>query len=149
MAIKTSIIRIAIEMKASDDGDDLTNLNWVSGIEVPLPANFSGSILDKKSPRNRNRGSRSPFRELTASRSAKGVETVLTSPRINESASISRNHKNYPTTPLQRPTTIVDESNGRYKRPDCSYACLVGMALKASPGTGGCLPVHEIYQYIE
>lgn len=31
-------------------------------------------------------------------------------------------------------------------KPNCSYTCLIGMALKAS---SGCLPVNAIYQYIE
>ena len=31
-------------------------------------------------------------------------------------------------------------------KPNCSYTCLIGMALKASTG---CLPVNAIYQYIE
>jgi len=33
-----------------------------------------------------------------------------------------------------------------YIKPNCSYTCLIGMALKAS---SGCLPVNAIYQYIE
>ncbi len=33
-----------------------------------------------------------------------------------------------------------------FNKPNCSYTCLIGMALKASTG---CLPVNAIYQYIE
>lgn len=32
------------------------------------------------------------------------------------------------------------------EKPNCSYTCLIGMALKAS---NGCLPVNAIYQYVE
>jgi forkhead box protein N len=34
-----------------------------------------------------------------------------------------------------------------FARPPCSYSCLIAMSLKASPT--GCLPVHEIYRFVE
>ena len=34
-----------------------------------------------------------------------------------------------------------------YRKPNCSYTCLIGMALQASKN--GCLPVNEIYKFIE
>lgn len=43
----------------------------------------------------------------------------------------------------------LDESLDELKshiKPNCSYTCLIGMAMKASTG---CLPVNAIYQYIE
>lgn len=38
-------------------------------------------------------------------------------------------------------------SPGGHLRPPCSYSCLIAMALTASPT--GCLPVNEIYHFIE
>ena len=40
----------------------------------------------------------------------------------------------------------TEEKVKSYIKPNCSYTCLIGMALKASRG---CLPVNAIYQYIE
>lgn len=42
--------------------------------------------------------------------------------------------------------TEEDNINAHSGKPNCSYTCLIGMALKAS---NGCLPVNAIYQYIE
>ena len=39
-----------------------------------------------------------------------------------------------------------DEVVVYHDKPNCSYTCLIGMALKASTG---CLPVNAIYQYVE
>ena len=146
------------------DDIDLTNLNWVSGAPVPLPANFSVSPPDQKSPNTRNRGSPfSPFRGCTTISNASSpasqsrpVEIVVTSPWRNESSvstpqssSVLHSYNNYPATPLRRPNISIHEHDSGYQRPNCSYTCLIGMALKASPGTDGCLPVNEIYKYIE
>ncbi len=40
-----------------------------------------------------------------------------------------------------------EDEDSVHDKPNCSYTCLVGMALKAS--TNGCLPVNAIYLYIE
>ena len=39
------------------------------------------------------------------------------------------------------------EEDSRTKKPNCSYTSLIGLALMASQD--GCLPVSEIYTYIE
>lgn len=44
-------------------------------------------------------------------------------------------------------SVVVEEGESAHNdKPNCSYTCLIGMALKAS---SGCLPVNAIYQYIE
>ena len=142
---------------------DLTNLNWVPGAPVPLPSNFSVSPPDQKSPINRNRGSPfSPFRGCTtisntssSASQSRPVEIVVTNSWRNDSASTPRspsvlhNCSSHPSMPVRRRNTSISASNSEYPKPNCSYTCLIGMALKASPGTDGCLPVNEIYKYIE
>lgn len=142
---------------------DLTNLNWVPGAPAPLPASFSVSPPDQKSPSNRNRGSPfSPFPGCTilsntsspASQS-RPVEIVVTNSWRNEnvftpqSPPVLHNCSSHPSTPQRRRNTSLCNNNSEYPKPNCSYTCLIGMALKASPGTDGCLPVNEIYKYIE
>ena len=46
----------------------------------------------------------------------------------------------------EAPIAVEDERSTQNDKPNCSYTCLIGMALKAS---SGCLPVNAIYQYIE
>lgn len=41
----------------------------------------------------------------------------------------------------------IDPCCSTYRKPNCSYTCLIGMALQASKN--GCLPVNEIYKFIE
>lgn len=149
-------------LRGSDD-IDLTNLNWVPGAPVPLPANFSVSPPDQKSPSARNRGSPfSPLRGCTTisntsspASQSRPVEIVVTSPWRNEnvstpqSPSVLHDYSNHPATPLRRRNHSISDNNSEHKKPNCSYTCLIGMALKASPGTDGCLPVNEIYKYIE
>lgn len=152
-------------MSAIDENDDvdLTNLNWVAGAPVPFPANFSMSPPKHKSPSIRNRTSPySPFRgcgnlSTTSSPASQSrpVEIVVTSScgkasatATPTSASDEINLSNYsnPTTPVRGNR---HERDSEYQKPNCSYTCLIGMALKASPGTDGCLPVNEIYKYVE
>lgn len=139
---------------------DLTNLNWVPGAPVPLPVNFSVSPPDQKSPSNRNRGSSlSPFSGCTTASSpalhSRPVEIVVTNQWRNDnvstpqSPSMLHNCSSHPSTPQRRRNNSICDNNSEYPKPNCSYTCLIGMALKASPGTDGCLPVNEIYKYIE
>lgn len=50
----------------------------------------------------------------------------------------------------ERGPTIYVDSYGN-KKPMCSYSCLIAIALKAATVTesGACLPVQQIYNYIE
>lgn len=141
------------------DDVDLTNLNWVAGAPVPLPASFSVSPPDRKSPNIRNRGSPfTPFHgccpvSVTNSPTSQSrpVEIVVTSPwrkenLTHQTCSVSHNCSSNPTTPLRGSNT---GNESEYHKPNCSYTCLIGMALKASPATDGCLPVNEIYKYVE
>lgn len=136
-------------MSATDD-IDLTNLNWVAGAPVPLPANFSMSPPEQKSPTIRNRGTpNSPFRGCASATSSpathsRPVEIVVTSPWRKDSNQVSQ--ITVPTTPI---CDSIRENESECQKPNCSYTCLIGMALRASSGTDGCLPVNEVYRYIE
>ena len=143
-------------MSAVDESDDidLTNLNWVAGAPVPLPANFSMSPPEHKSPSIRNRASPySPLRGGATSSPAsqsRPVEIVVTS-SWEEAESVATTQDtsllhSYPTTPIHG---SHHERDSECQKPNCSYTCLIGMALRASPGTDGCLPVNEIYKYVE
>ena len=142
-----------MSVRSGSEDVDLTNLNWVSGAPAPLPSSFSVSPPDhKQSPTIRNRLSPySPFRSCAPSSTASSpatpsgrpVEIVVASPWRKENVSKTSLEAN-----LHDDSTNKDRRNDR-KKPTCSYTCLIGMALRASPGTDGCLPVHEIYKYIE
>ena len=151
-------------MSASDERDDvdLTNLNWVAGAPVPLPNNFSMSPPEYKSPIKTVRNQSSPctsFRgcgptSTTGSPASqchsRPVEIVVTSPwrkdNVATSQTFSVTQSSNPTTPLR---CGYHDNETECQKPNCSYTCLIGMALRASSGTNGCLPVNEIYKYIE
>ena len=48
---------------------------------------------------------------------------------------------------LLDPVPEINPCYSSYRKPNCSYTCLIGMALQASKN--GCLPVNEIYKFIE
>lgn len=142
----------SMSVTVSNDDVDLTNLNWVSGAPVPLPANFSVSPPEHKSPTIRGRASPySPFRNCVpsttnspATPSSRPVEIVVASPWRKKST------PTHSSSEVRLHNNSTDQGDGNdYKKPTCSYTCLIGMALRASPGTDGCLPVNEIYKYIE
>lgn len=176
--------------------DDLTNLNWVSGI--PVPMNCSVSPPDGSRVKRLYFGS--PSKDLLQSEAGspttptyivpprtKSLKTPLPtykivvkdqthdqSPEKRDSvilANIVSSGNGYHEIPdLERPgatiitideddccvdfdkqvecvqTEISTEDTLQHDKPNCSYTCLIGMALKAS---NGCLPVNAIYQYIE
>ena len=107
---------------------DLTNLNWVSGL--PLPVNFSVSPPGNSSSR------------ALPSCSSLAIGTPAQDKATPTSRPPPRN--NTPT-----PKKLCDKAsdgNG-HKRPECSYTCLIALALASSEN--GHLPVNEIYKYIE
>lgn len=187
--------------------DDLTNLNWVAGIPVPI----NTSVSPPEGARNKRLCFASPSakdiigqQQETGSPSTptyavpartKSLKTPLPTYKIvvkdqtRESCCYSPSSNNpspekrdsvilanivssghgYHESPLLEPERIMIEDdecciefdkqsvtaaqvcaqatrNLQLDKPNCSYTCLIGMALKAS---SGCLPVNAIYQYIE
>jgi hypothetical protein len=187
--------------------DDLTNLNWVAGIPVPI----NSSVSPPEGARNKRLFFGSPsagHQEETGSPSTptfavpartKSLKTPLPTYKIvlkdqardRDSCCYSPSSNN--PSPEKRDSVIlaniVSSGNGYHDnlsseqdriiiddeeccvdyekqngdsataqmcsqatrnlhldKPNCSYTCLIGMALKAS---SGCLPVNAIYQYIE
>ena len=109
----------------SQDGD-LTNLNWVAG--TPVPINCSVSPKDTKA----TRGTAAISQPVCSS----GVRTMTSTASIRPIAprsTLCQGHQS--------------QSQLLYKKPSCSYTCLIAMALKTSSTRS--LPVNEIYKYIE
>lgn len=107
---------------------DLTNLNWVAG--TPVPINCSVSPTKEHTPRNRLPTALPPS---------------LDSPNVpHAKEGMSHGGRG---RPLGRGRGTKQLVQGQYKKPGCSYTCLIAMALKASET--GSLPVSEIYRYIE
>ena len=149
-------------MSASDEKDDtdLTNLNWVAGAPVPLPTNFSMSPPEYRSPTRAVRNCGSPFSEFGptpttsshASPHSRPVEIVVTSPWRKENVANSTSQVcsvSQSSTPTNALHCSYHDHEAECRKPNCSYTCLIGMALRASSGTDGCLPVNEIYKYVE
>lgn len=187
--------------------DDLTNLNWVAGIPVPMNASVSPPDSCRKrllyaspSAKNPNQLESSspgtpnfnvPARTKTLKTPLPTYKIVLKdqgsdavnyacsanslSPERRDSvilANIVSSGHDYSTNLEIEPekcgfeeedSMVVIEKEGgsimeeastedveglqlHHNKPNCSYTCLIGMALKAS---NGCLPVNAIYQYIE
>lgn len=109
--------------------DDLTNLNWVAGISVPMNSSVS--------PPNNHL--------LSLSKSSSSSRKDLTD-------STNKPKKDIRRSSLQNGRSVginIDEYGN--KKPNCSFACLIAMALRAAANSniGGCLPVYEIYRCIE
>ena len=116
--------------------DDLTNLNWVAGISVPITSSVSPPNGRFPHHRSSSKLSVSSQKDLidSAKKSKKDTKHSLPNTRLQNGRNVSMN---------------VDEYGN--KKPNCSYACLIAMALRAAANSniGGCLPVHEIYKCIE
>ena len=123
--------------------DDLTNLNWVSGAPVPIPS--------VSPPGSRGNGrSHKPFIGLGSAK--KTISVIATTPKKNgicgsASSECKKTSKSTPRRVRRSISNSMSISGG--DRPRCSYTCLIGMAMQASPYADGCLPVQEIYKYIE
>lgn len=189
------------EPKAKGVPDDLTNLNWVAGIPVPMNTSVSppeGSRTKRLffgSPsakdlliQHQDAGSPSTPTFSVPART-KSLKTPLPTYKIVVNKDHTRESCCYSpsSSPEKRDSVIlaniVSSGNGYHMhnlepekiviedddccidydkhcanlsaqrtgdlhldKPNCSYTCLIGMALKAS---SGCLPVNAIYQYIE
>lgn len=99
----------------------------------------------------------SPLSHPSSDEVLKGHSVTLIS-AINDLDKVDDSSEHSTTvTPLttQIPIVIADEEVSTVSttpvavsmRPSCSYSCLIAMALKAC--TSKCLPVSEIYRFIE
>ena len=119
---------------------DLTHLNWVAG--VPIPPDFSGTRpcarplfpISVDSCADQGRSSTASCRSWTLS------------PNASENGRSTRNRQ-LTFRSRRRKDRATATNKGKYKKPDCSYTCLIAMALFASER--GFLPVNEIYKSIE
>ena len=186
--------------------DDLTNLNWVAGIPVPINTSVSppegartkrlyfgspsaaGQQQETGSPSTptfavpaRTKSLKTPLptykivvKDQTRESSCYSPSSNNPSPEKRDSvilANIVSSGNGYHESSTLEPEKIIIEDdeccidyektsggtttaqvcaqgnrNLHLEKPNCSYTCLIGMALKAS---SGCLPVNAIYQYIE
>lgn len=206
----TSSQRESGRINASEESgpDDLTNLNWVAGI--PVPMNTSVSPPEGSRAKKLFYGSSSTKNLLGPNQKepstpnvpirTRSLKTPLPTYKIvvkdHAPDSIYHAHSPNSSSPEKRDSVIFanivssenrGKANRRYEfgcdndeagcnddiekeiegfgatettpivieeeeelahndKPNCSYTCLIGMALKAS---SGCLPVNAIYQYIE
>ena len=139
--------------------EELTNLNWLSSMTTlqkgtppnllrrhfvsctPLgyrPLRPTGPVL-QASPNNFIHS------ELYSSKTNghKNVERDL-----HQQTHVLKVHdSDFPSTNNYISRKSKSKQNGEHSRPSCSYSCLIAMALKAC--STGCLPVHEIYRFIE
>lgn len=180
--------------------DDLTNLNWVAGIPVPMNTSVSppeGSRIKRLffgspsasdllqeigspstptftvPPRTKSQKTPLPtYKIVLKDQSHHTCSFGPSSPEKRDSvilANIVSSGNGYHEIPeLEEPDKILiedeccmdfekqggstkmlvcsEETGNLQHKPNCSYTCLIGMALKASNGS---LPVNAIYQYIE
>lgn len=113
--------------------DELTNLNWLCSITTAKSCSPLANGLNTTQTQQRDKPR---LKVLLPS----GITTpqATTSQRKSYHESTTNGSRQYP---------VVITSKGYYSRPSCSYSCLIAMALKAS--STGCLPVHEIYRFVE
>ena len=102
------------------DASELSSLRWLTSMKVPM----EGLLIESPS------GSTS------------------TTPASTPNASFSEHDSNhgspYLAVPSRRRKLKFTE---KYRKPNCSYSCLIGMAMKASGRKS--LPVCAIYKFIE
>ena len=156
----------AVNMRPTDT--ELTNLNWVAGAPVPMQHPVSPT---RKGAAVRSKHSQREEAKTTYGAGTKNWKQTCSQTPIQREGSCSDTHCNgtsaAPPQNLKKETARKDkgrdgkgsggskskkekecdaeEATG--KKPNCSYTSLIGLALMASEG--GCLPVSEIYTYIE
>ena len=138
---------------------DLTNLSWVAGAPVPIQRPVSPT---RKGAASRSKPLTRDESRISLSGSGKSLKGGA-SPRPSQtwekktchSIPVHEKHTPYKRkgeTPKKEPKKEEREGGGgwgdrRRKKPNCSYTSLIGLALMASERS--CLPVSEIYTYIE
>lgn len=149
---------------------ELTNLNWVSGAPVPMqhPVSPTKKGAALRSRHTQREDARTNYGSTDAG--AKSVKQSCSQTSIpaecQQDRSCGNTHCCQTASPQhsKRETPRREKSKGvggckskrdkesgteepKEKKPNCSYTSLIGLALMASEG--GCLPVSEIYTYIE
>lgn len=112
--------------------EDLTNLTWLTSINTN-----TGKTLPLSAPVQEKVLVSTPQMQVKVVVSGTAT-TPLTGDHSTGSSKLN-------SQKLKRAQNFKSMKN--YRRPSCSYASLIAMALKASPM--GCLPVNEIYRFIE
>lgn len=143
---------------------ELTNLNWVAGAPVPMQNPVSPK---RKGAASRNRH---PLKDegkaanCGSSASSTKIPKLSSAPQCLQESDATRicgskaATQSTATPPRQSKRDRSKDDKGSCKdrskdgargekKPNCSYTSLIGLALMASDE--GCLPVSEIYTYIE
>lgn len=145
---------------------ELTNLNWVAGAPVPMQNPVSPT---RKGAASRNRyqlkeevkmscpaaktpklsGAGPQESDPTNYCSSKMTQAAATPPQQPKKDVFKKERSREDKGGAKSGKDRVKDSGGesKAKKPNCSYTSLIGMALMASED--GCLPVSEIYTYIE
>ena len=148
---------------------ELTNLNWVAGAPVPMQNPVSptrkaaAAAAAAALARGRQASQQLQAKDEKAHHWAAGS---CTTPKLTPSsggarqggsggrergrgeATASRGGRDSQRREKARKSKREGEDEaGKQKKPNCSYTSLIGLALIASED--GCLPVSEIYNYIE
>lgn len=141
---------------------ELTNLNWVSGAPVPMlhPVSPTRKGAASRSKHAQREEARPNFVTKSVKQSCSQTSTI--SERQERSCSDANGCETPHAQPLKKETPRREktkdskickgkkdneEEETKDKKPNCSYTTLIGLALMASEA--GCLPVSEIYAYIE
>ena len=145
---------------------ELTNLNWVAGAPVPMqnpvsPTRKGGFARSKHFPQHREGPSAHHSPKQTSSLASFAPRLVAES---KAGSGCDGSFRGKDSSPFKREAGRKEkgkkssskrgdkggegeEEEARTKKPNCSYTSLIGLALMASED--GCLPVSEIYTYIE
>lgn len=146
---------------------ELTNLNWVAG--APVPIQHPVSPTRKGAAFRSKHAQREEAKPTYGAAGTKNLRETCSQTSIQREGSCSDTRCNgtntAPSHNLKKETARKDRGKGSGggskskkerecdaeeamgKKPNCSYTSLIGLALMASEG--GCLPVSEIYTYIE
>ena len=141
---------------------ELTNLNWVAGAPVPMqnpvsPKRKGASYRSKHAQREDAKihgGSSSTSAKQQTSADKTCISAGSTDPITYHSSEKAMSVQSKSETVSNKKENGKTINNNKTKgevpgekKPNCSYTSLIGLALMASDG--GCLPVCEIYTYIE
>ena len=161
-----SILSVAANVLPTDT--ELTNLNWVAG--APVPIQHPVSPTRKGAAFRSKHAQREEAKTTYGAAGTKHLKQTCSQTSIQREGSCSDAHCNEtnaaPSHNLKKETAKkkdkgkdgkggsksnkekeFDAEEAKGKKPNCSYTSLIGLALMASEG--GCLPVSEIYTYIE
>ena len=132
----------------ADAGTPINALDWVPGMAAPIHCPISPPATSKgrQPPSNSGASSSSSSAQKRASTS-----NASTGPHVFKHLSGYTRCTPPPASlalqSMYPHCTFSSPAGPQYRKPTCSYACLIAMALKSAKA--GCLPVNEIYKFIE